>query len=70
MSDEYHIYVNYKNAEDYCDSYPKGIDDLKQQIIQLKDNSPSVEDTDIQIYVLTNLKVKTSRSVQIIEDIK
>lgn len=67
---EYYISIGENlNAEDYTCAYPTGMEELKDCVTELLDESyGEVNPEDIKIYQLTNLKVKSNRTVSIEEE--
>ena len=55
---------SFESVEGDSNASPIGFDELKSVIEELNDSD--VEDDDISIFVLTNLKVRTKRTVEII----
>lgn len=60
--------LSFESVMGETDPAPIGWENLKKVIKELNDNDSSIEDDDISIFVLTKLKVKTHRIIEIIKE--
>lgn len=65
---KFHICVNESSAETYTDAYPRSLDGLQGCLHDLLDQEAYHDDDEIEIYVKTKIRIKTTKTVEIIQE--